>query len=194
PWPRGFPTGPWWNGGLFCGPNALYILMKLHEVPVELEEIHSQISIKPERGCTPHQLVDTGSKLGLPLEVRFVKATDLLEVQRPFILHGAQSEDREDAKGHFWVIVGYDEAARSFAVVDGSSGIYRFTSIAQVEKLFSGWVVVPKVTAAQSGWQISKVAFMSSLALVIVAGVYLLMLDDRVRRLNGQPQASTTAS
>lgn len=192
PWPEGFPDGPWWNDGLFCGPNALYVLMRLNNVPVTMEEVHSKIEIRPGLGCTPEQLKIAGGELGFDLEERFVLVDQLLDLQRPFILHGAQSEDRDDAKGHYWVVVGYDESSQMFAIVDASSGIYRMIRLAQIEKQFSGWVVVPQVTATNSKLVFFRMAFFCSLFLVAFSAGLLLLVDMRLKRKLAA--ASTTNS
>ncbi len=188
PWPEGFPSGPWWNDGLFCGPNALFILLQLHDIPVSIEDVHQRIEIKPGLGCTPEQLRIAGGEFGLDLEERFVPADDLINLRRPFILHGAQTEDRDESKGHFWVVVGYDESSQMFAIVDGSSGIYSMARSAQVEKQYSGWVVVPKVAASDSKLQFAQIAFVVSLGLIAFAAALLLSLDMHIRR-----SASTVA-
>ncbi len=191
PWPEGFPGGPWWNDGLFCGPNALYVVLRLYDLPVSMEQVHQEIEIDPGRGCTPEQIKVAGEKLGLPMEARFVPADQLIRLRRPFILHGVQAEDREGAKGHFWVVVGYDEDYGAFAVIDGSSGIYSFIKSSQIEKLYSGWVVVPKEAASQAGLDFLRAAFIGSLALVVIVGGYLLLLDMQARRRsNASSQAA----
>lgn len=193
PLPPGFPDGPWWSKGKFCGPNALYVLLKLHDLPVTIEQVHGALTIDPERGCSVEQLKIAGTKLGLPLEDRFVPAAEFDTIPRPFIMHGAVSEDQIETKGHFWIIAGFDKSSDMYAVVDGSSGTYFFFKQSTIEKLFSGWVLVPTSDANNAGVSLLQTAFLGTLFLLAIVSGALLVVDSRARRAKPAAPAESTS-
>ena len=179
---------PSWTRG-DCGPNALFVLLKLTGKNVLLEEIKERVSFDPTLGCSIADLCEAANVLDLLCEVRFVTPKDLWKIPPPYILHG-QSRLR-DRTGHFLVVVGRgvigSEASKpvaplafrrsgvpvapeSFASIDGTIDQLGWRTERAVLSNYSGYILVPKYTQPPSYEELGCLAIMLGL-IGCVAGV-----------------------
>ena len=132
---------PWRTRG-DCGPLSLYVLMRLKECDMSLQDVKKQVPFQSDLGCSLADLARGADSLGFPTEIRFVKPQDLSKVSFPFILHTAGS--LEKGTGHFLVVVDYSSEKKAYEVIDTTFGTYgEVTEVALLEN-FSGFVLIPQ--------------------------------------------------
>jgi hypothetical protein len=152
---------PWWRDRNDCGPLCLYALFQLEGKEVSIKEIKNLTPLDGERGCSLDDLRRAAEKLGMPVEVRYVKPSDLINVPCPYILHGHASLEKNT--GHFLVVVDYNKHEKlPFTIIDPSydDKIFMHNEDA-ILKSFSGYVLVPK--KAFANW--------SDYLLIIICGI-----------------------
>jgi ABC-type bacteriocin/lantibiotic exporter with double-glycine peptidase domain len=133
---------PAWRDQADCGPNALYILMKLEGYNVTLAEIKELVPLDPVKGCSMETLLHASEQLGFTIEARFVKPGEVSKLPRPFILHGITSH--ENNLGHFIVVVDYDKKKNIYAQIDPYRETFGWTPEPSVLYGYTGYVLVPK--------------------------------------------------
>ncbi len=133
---------PKWRDPADCGPNALYVLMKLEGRNVTLEEVKKLVPLDPEKGCSMDALIRASEQLGFPVEARFVKPGELSKLPRPFIFHGITSQEKK--LGHFVVAVDFDAKKKNYALIDPIRETYGWNPEGSVFYGYSGYVLVPK--------------------------------------------------
>jgi hypothetical protein len=132
---------PWRDKG-DCGPLALYLLMRLHDRPVTIDEVKRVVPYDPDRGCSLADLDRGAEALSFPVETRFVNPRDLNKLPFPFILHTAGSLER--GTGHFHVIVSYDAQERKYRVIDISVGTVGKMPEEGILNDFAGYVLLSR--------------------------------------------------
>jgi hypothetical protein len=140
------------QSGPYCGPNCLYLLLRLKNFPVEYKELVSKLDIKPQ-GCSLAELQELAQVCGLPCEVRKVSLKELEQLEPPFILHlttpAGASQDPSAGRDHFVVATRREPAGGSLVGVDPSSGNKTAWSEAYLSRNFSGYVLTPRVSPAK---------------------------------------------
>jgi hypothetical protein len=140
--PKGLRFEPVWRQRGDCGPLSLYVLMRLEDRGVSVQEVEKVLPFDPERGCSLADIARAADALDFPTELRFVNPRDLPNVPFPFILHAAGS--LETGTGHFLVVVGYSPEERLYQVIDTSYETFRSQTEESVCRDFSGYVLLPK--------------------------------------------------
>lgn len=105
---RSFQSGP------LCGPNALYLLLRLHGVSVKYEDVVNSIELSDE-GCSLEDLKQAAAKFGVSSTCRGnVSANSLTNNVLPAIVHLAvdPSNPIDQNRDHFLVITNEDEDSR----------------------------------------------------------------------------------
>ncbi|MDR2642688.1 MAG: hypothetical protein LBC74_07830 [Planctomycetaceae bacterium] len=164
---------PKWRDQADCGPNALYVLMKLEGYNVEIEQVKKLIPLDPIKGCSMESLIRASAELGFPVEARFVKPSNLSKVSRPFILHGITSQEKNI--GHFIVVVDFDKKKKNYALIDPIRETFGWNPETSVLHGYSGYVIVPKYSSNRKWNIISGVT-------LIVCGIGVLVLLYLKRR------------
>jgi len=132
-----------WMRGAHCGPNCLYVCLRLLGVEVELLDVADQFEIRDNtKGCSIDQLATVAKQFGLSGEVRFVSTSHLSTLPMPYILHCTQSE-RSPFSGHFLTVVGHNPQTAQFAIVDGTTGDGSLMAERDLFRSVSGYVFVP---------------------------------------------------
>jgi hypothetical protein len=133
---------PKWRDQADCGPNALYVLMKLEGYNVTLDQVKKLIPLDPVKGCSLESLILASEKLDFPIDARFVKPSDLSKVPRPFILHGITSQEKN--LGHFLVVADFDKKKKNFALIDPIRETYGWNPETSVFHSYSGYILIPR--------------------------------------------------
>jgi ABC-type bacteriocin/lantibiotic exporter with double-glycine peptidase domain len=128
-----------------CGPNSLYILMRLYGKNVTLQDVKERLYFDAVKGCAFSEISDAANGFGFSVEIRFVRPNELSQVQRPFILHGITS--REKNIGHYIVVVDFDSKKRVYTFIDPMLESYTQNPEASVPYNYSGYVLIPQYTA-----------------------------------------------
>jgi hypothetical protein len=149
---------PEWRDQADCGPNALYVLMKLERYNVTLDQVKKLIPLDPIKGCSMESLILASEKLGFPIDARFVKPNDLSKVPRPFILHGITSQEKN--LGHFLVVADFDKKKKNFALIDPIRETYGWNPETSVLRGYSGYILIPRYSNVWKWNVISGVTLM----------------------------------
>jgi hypothetical protein len=132
---------PSWRSQADCGPNALFVLLKLLDRNVSLDEVRARIPVDPLIGCSISDLHDAGNALRLSNEVRFVTPKNLPRLPFPYILHGKSSIT--SPTGHFLVVVGRNPKTGSYGTVDPMQGNFGWQAEGAILSSYSGYVLIP---------------------------------------------------
>jgi ABC-type bacteriocin/lantibiotic exporter with double-glycine peptidase domain len=111
-----------------CGPNALYVFLRMHGHDVTIDDVNNALPYSP-LGHTVLAL--QGAALTCGAEVRIVRtdtSADLLSASLPLILHRANAPGRP---GHFMVIWRASPDGR-FNLIDGTTSEHLTNSVDQM--------------------------------------------------------------
>jgi type II secretory pathway pseudopilin PulG len=133
---------PAWLEMNACGPNSLFVLLKLLGKNVTLGQVNELVKCDPILGCSMADLSNAASALGAPADVLFVRPDELADVPFPFILHGTSGLKAKT--GHFYIIVGRDRAKHQLAVIDPMLELFTWSSEGPILSEYSGYVLVPR--------------------------------------------------
>ncbi|MDR1924087.1 MAG: hypothetical protein LBQ66_06905 [Planctomycetaceae bacterium] len=168
---------PEWRDRADCGPNALYVLMKLEGCNVTLEQVKNLVPLDPVKGCSMESLIHASEKLGFPVEARFAKPSDISKIPRPFILHGITSQEKNI--GHFVVVVDFDKKKNIYALIDPIRETYGWNPESSLLYGYSGYILIPCYPSIRK-WNI-----ISGLALIICGiGVLIIVYRKKRKKLN----------
>jgi hypothetical protein len=166
---------PEWRDQADCGPNALYVLMKLEGYNVALKQVKELVPLDPVKGCSMESLIQASEKLGFPVEVRFVKPGDLSKVPRPFILHGITSQEKN--LGHFIVVVDFDKKKKNYTLIDPIRETYTRNPESSLLYGYSGYLLIPRYSG------IWKWNTLSGISLTLCGLGLLIILYRRKNRI-----------
>jgi hypothetical protein len=134
------------QSGPYCGPNSLYILLKLLNTSVSYEELVHGINVGA-MGCSLADLQNAAQAYGVPCEVRKVSAKELGLLMPPYVLHlstpAESSLQSTGARDHF-VVVTRRESSGGLVGIDPSSGNSMAWTPAYLSRNFSGYVMAPR--------------------------------------------------
>lgn len=130
-----------WQTGKKCGPVALYFLLNLKGISVNLDDVLKLIDTD-EGGCSLQTLAEVSTQLGLAgVSVRKVSPADLQLLSPPFIIHW-ESVDRDSTKsGHFDVVVKVSRDG-DLDTLDTTNCKFNRLSLRAVSQQMSGYVLV----------------------------------------------------
>jgi ABC-type bacteriocin/lantibiotic exporter with double-glycine peptidase domain len=74
------------QGGIHCGPNSLYLLLRLSGIEVSRDQVEHSVPL-PGAGCTLDDLRRAAASLGLGVEVRKVSPDEIKDLPKPLIAH-----------------------------------------------------------------------------------------------------------
>jgi len=138
---------PWRNQG-DCGPSALFVLLRLKNKDVTLDDVTKRVPVDSTLGCSMLALREAADAVGLPSEVRFVKPEALSKLTFPYILHGQLGLKAKT--GHFLVIVGRNPTTGSYAVVDPVYDQFGWWTEKATLSGYSGYVLIPTESSLKS--------------------------------------------
>jgi hypothetical protein len=142
---------PWREKG-DCGPLALFVLLKLQEVPASVYTVKKLTPVDPQRGCSFVDLKETAERMGLQTEIRFVTPKRLSDLFRPFILHGVTSIEKN--YGHYVVVVAHDGERKMYGAMDPVRERFGWYPEASLHYGYSGYVLVPLNPASVKAYRV----------------------------------------
>lgn len=146
PFPDYLKFGSTWQEPVACGPNALFVLLRLCGLNVTRDHVLKLVPVT-DRGATLADISQAATALGLRHRVKKVSQNELFRLQPPILVHetvrSTDSGDRDS--GHFFVIVRFFENGQ-VGVVDSVSGMYQLQGADRFDRSFSGYVLVPELT------------------------------------------------
>jgi hypothetical protein len=167
---------PEWRDQADCGPNALYVLMKLEGHNVTLQQVKKLVPLDPVRGCSMETLISASKKLGVPVEARFVKPGELSKVPRPFILHGITSQEKN--LGHFIVVVDFDKKKKIYSLIDPIRETYTRNPESSLLHGYSGYLLIPRYS------NIWKWNMLSGVSLTLCGlGLLVILYRRKIRKV-----------
>lgn len=163
-----------WRDGKRCGPNSLYVLLKLAGRKISMNHV---LEVLPphDNGVSMRELEDASQQLGMPMvTLQLGSLGDIENFQSPFIAH--LSGNRE---GHFLIVLGINESKELVTVADAISCEIQEYSVSEFRRQWSGFVLV---SIAEYRWdQIYRVLRI----VFIVLSLWICVLAVRlVRRGN----------
>lgn len=122
------PREAFWQVGSVCGPNALYVLLRIHGRPVDYHELLNFLS-PPSEGSSFTELRSAAERWGLPLRTYKTDRKGFDQLATPFIAHLEYQE-----LAHYGLVVGHtDGKVRLFDPEHGA--IYTLPD----EQFFRAW-------------------------------------------------------
>ena len=131
--------------GPYCGPNSLYILLRLCGRNVSYDSVLAELPLG-EDGCSLHDLSVAARRLGVESEVRKVSLDDLRSIRPPYIVHltaPANSSHETPANKDHFTIIARSDLNDQFYGVDPGNGTAVYWSRAFLARNFSGYVLIP---------------------------------------------------
>jgi hypothetical protein len=134
---------------LLCGPNSLYLLLKLHGCSVRYADVKKEVLLS-EDGVSMLQLRNAAKRWGLPAAVRRCQTTeeDLSGCSLPLIAH-INKDAIIRPEGHYVVVVQVipDGDKRGVRVIDGTSGKLIRYDWDHFLHYWDGYILEPYVTS-----------------------------------------------
>ncbi|TWT72317.1 cysteine peptidase family C39 domain-containing protein [Crateriforma conspicua] len=162
-----------WRDERCCGPVSLYVLAKLADQPLDLEEI-IRIAPPSDKGVSLRQLEKASDQLGFPVTaITFSDIGFLRSLTLPAIAHVSSARD-----GHYVVVLGVE--AESVIVADGIHCQITRQPVEDFQRLASGHLLVPdKALTEAECRRILYVAFVCLIALTVfdLVGHYVLIAE-----------------
>lgn len=140
--PERLKAEPVWAKGPNCGPNSLFVYLKLLGVNVNYSELSGKCAVDPVSGASVNSLLGIACDYGVKSEVRFLSPELLPRLPFPLVAHLNNSHSA-GANGHFLVIFEFRDADRAFGTIDGTSGIVSYRPLDVLSREFSGYVLLP---------------------------------------------------
>jgi hypothetical protein len=153
---------------LVCGPNVLYMLLKLQGRPVTFQQVAQELG-SDNKLTSLIELREAAARLGLPTRIRRCTLEDLDRCTLPCIAHARSGYvQRQNSSGHYLVVLKADR--ERIQVVDGTSGeVYRVPR-SKLAGIWTGYVLEPR--SVQQDW--TEVITLNGVGLLVVLGVALL--------------------
>jgi len=165
-----------WRVANRCGLNAVYLYLSLTGRPVGYGELEADIPIT-DKGSSLAELGRVAEKHGARSVI--VKATpETLPTLLPAIVH----TEEQSHGGHFVVVVKIEND--QITLIDGTSGIVSTYSLAEFNKMWTGYALVP---ARDTEWAWQKTGLGSALAAALGLGVWFAVRGRKPRHTLAAP-------
>jgi len=123
-----------------CGPNAAYVLARMHGMPLTYDGLNREFG-DLLGGVSLRRLRDVMGRIGLPCEVRYLHPAELIEAPLPAIVL-IRPEYSGGTIGHFIVIAGASRAG--VRVVDPITGVRDNWGWPYFSDAWTGYALVPR--------------------------------------------------
>ena len=158
-----------------CGPNALYLFLRLLGADVDLTDVDEHIELG-RNGCSLLQLTNAAREFGLETTVVKGDLDDLKRLTMPAIaqLRGALAP----TTGHFVVVTGVDQ--EGVHLIDGTTAAVDSYAQERFQTLWSGYLLIP---ASQQRGVVRRLGFLAvflTLITMIVLGNRRKWLSERL--------------
>lgn len=159
-----------------CGPNGLYVLLRLKGIPVKYDDVMKSMTLT-DRGIDIDTLQKTARSFGLDAEVRKLTPEELEHSPKPILVHlntpaSAPGRSREPT-GHFTVVTKVDSGGYVQGI-DTSNALFTSWSVDHYARGASGYCLVP-VESARSWLVRPRGLFLTgTFVLLLVANLVLM--------------------
>jgi hypothetical protein len=139
------------QSGVKCGPNSLYILLKLEGIDVAYDDVIGAVELT-ESGSNLADLRRAAARFGLACEVKYLTPQDLIQMTRPLVVHfDIPSGESPQAVNHFDVINRFYGSRKSdrmnfFEAIDSTNGDIKTFDQAFIARNFTGYCLIPTRT------------------------------------------------
>jgi hypothetical protein len=158
---------------LVCGPNVLYMLLKLQGRPVTYQQVVQALG-SDDKMTSLLELREAAARLGLPNRIRRCTLEELGRGILPCIAHTRSEYMRRSPQGgHYLLVLKVD--GEMIQVVDGTTGYVFRTTGPKLAEIWTGYVLEPR--AVQQAW--TEVITLNGVGLLAVLGVVLLASHRR---------------
>ena len=167
---------PGWREAIQCGPNALYVLLRLHGWHGSLSEIRSAAQVDDQSGCSLFDLEKCGRQFGVRTSTVSGNCNSLTS-ELPFIAH----MDRTDSNvGHFVVVLAFGtdrlSGAKAAMVYDPILAHEYDLPLAEFERYWSSYALV-----VEKNWYSPK-----HICVTIFLGVAVGLVVRKMRKRKGK--------
>lgn len=122
-----------------CGPNAVYMLLKLEGHDVRFSDIMDNTTVGVE-GVSVMSVKKDLEKHGVPSEIVRCQPTDLPRISTPYIMYTYPPKSPDDI-GHFVIVVAVND--ETLRVLDATSGIEKTYYLRKINNIWDGILIVP---------------------------------------------------
>lgn len=165
---------------LVCGPNVLYMLLKLQGRPVTFQQVARELG-SDNKLTSLLELRQAAARLGLPTRMRRCPLEDLDRCTMPCIAYTrSEFARRDDQSGHYMLVLKVE--GERIEVVDGSYGEVLRPRRFKIAGIWTGYVLEPMVM--QQTW--TELITLNGVGLLAVLGAVLLV--SRRRSPAGAPK------
>ncbi len=123
-----------------CGPNAVYMLLKLEGHEVRFSDIMEGARVDSQ-GVSLMEVNNELEKFGVASEVIKCQASDLPRIRTPYIMYTYPPKSPGDV-GHFVVVVSIND--KTLQVLDATSGLEKTYQLGKITNIWDGMVIVPR--------------------------------------------------
>jgi ABC-type bacteriocin/lantibiotic exporter with double-glycine peptidase domain len=154
---------------LRCGPNAMYLYLKLNKVPVDFQSVESALTVT-DKGVTLSGMRKAAAQLGVPSEIRRFTIDELRNCLLPCVAYFPSSYSSL-ATGHFVLVYDLVEEGEKSGIwcLDSTDGSQLHFSWARFPLHWDGYILqrLPPV------WERSSFRWGTSMCFWCVAGLLL---------------------
>lgn len=171
PTPASHDRSEYWQAGPYCGPNALYYLLRLKGVSVDHRALLADLN-PGESGSSLLELCEAARRHGVAATAVQASAARLDDVPTPFIAH----LPNPTFKDHFALVLRVDDS--TVALIDGTLNTVATIYRPRFTACWSGRALIAEPLndlAAVEGWLRLVVAALTLLLAFLVADRALLL-------------------
>ena len=167
---RPFQQGP------RCGPNGLFVLLRLCGVDATYEEVLRSVPLT-EKGSDIDSLRKAAAQFGLDTEVRKLTPEELQTAPKPMLVHlttpASGTGHRHEPTGHFTVVT-YIDPMGKIQGIDTSNALYTSWNVDHYARGASGYCLVPVATTRSWLFSAQGVFLVANFVLLVVANLVLM--------------------
>jgi hypothetical protein len=156
---------------MVCGPNALYLLLRLDGLPVTYRDVVRELG-SDDKPMSIVELRDAAARLGLSTRIRHCTLEDLDRCTVPFIAHSKSDfgsvPDPDRQVGHFLVVLKVDDMIH---LIDGTTGEVREYPRRIFMNYWTGHLLEPRSEVWTWAWMailLDGIGFPVALGLVLL--------------------------
>lgn len=136
-----------WRSVYRCGPNSLYVVLRMHEKQVDYDSLVDQLNLT-DQGANVADLVRVAKANGVPYTALRAEASALKKMPLPAIAHFLNPGD---AKGHYVVLLSVNRDD-TFTTIECTRGEMERLSRGDFLDRWSGVILVNSDYMNDSSW------------------------------------------
>lgn len=153
---------PGYDANRACGPNSLYMLLKLSGIDVKFSDVMTYYPKDPG-GMSLLELKEAAARFGLTAEVRRCTNDDLRTIPLPVIAHVNYGPTEQ---ADHYIVIHRRLDGESLEVIDGTSGRVQRFLVKRMGNIWEGYLLVPSPVAAGRAVSLGSWALIAQLGLI----------------------------